>query len=91
MHVSEFITMLGLVKKVDGSPARVVIGPIGNKSCWNNEQFLKQVDDAVRRLQKYYPDFRLDYKFDNAPIHHNKSKDTQILEKMNKNPGGKQV
>ena len=91
MHVSDFITTFGPVKKVDGSPVRVLMGPVGKNCYWNSELFLEQVEEAVRGLHKKYPDFRLDFKFDNAPSHHKKAEEAPVPEKMNKTPGGKQT
>ena len=88
-HVSDFITTFGPVKKVDGSPVRDLIGPIGKTCYWNNELFLEQVEAAIRGLNKQYPNFRLDFRFDNAPLHRKKAEDAPVLEKMNKYPGGK--
>ena len=89
-HVSDFITTFGPVKKVDGSPVRKTIGPIGQGCYWNSDQFLEQVEHAVRGLAKQYPHFRFDLKFDNAPLHKKKPEGAPVLEKMNRNPGGKQ-
>ena len=90
-HVSDFITTFGPVKKVDGTPVRATMGPIGKGCYWRNDLFLEQVEDAVRGLHKQYPKFRLDFKFDNAPLHKKKPEDAPVLEKMNKYPGGKQT
>ena len=86
----DFITTFGPLKKVDGTLLRVAIGPVEKGFYWRNEQFLEQVNSAVRGLNKQYPDFNLDFKFDNAPLHKKRSEDAPVLEKMNKYPGGKQ-
>ena len=90
LHVSDFITTFGPVKKVDGSPVRDLMGPIGKGRYWNNDLFLLQVEEAVRGLSKHYPNFRYDFKFDNAPLHKKRPDDALVLAKMNRKPGGKQ-
>ena len=78
MHVSDFITTFGPVKKVDGSPVRVLMGPVGKNCYWNSELFLEQLEEAVRGLHKKYPEFGLDLKCDNAPSHHMKAEDAPV-------------
>ena len=91
LHVSDFITTFGPVKDVDGNPVRDLMGPIGKEMYWNNDLFIDQVEKAIRGLHRQYPEFRLDFKFDNAPLHRKKAEDAPVLEKMNKFPGGKQT
>ena len=89
-HVSDFITTFGPVKNVYGKAVRMTLGPVGNGCYWNSELFLAQVEEAVLGLHKQFPEFRFDFKFDNAPLHKKFAEDAPVLEKMNKNPGGKQ-
>ena len=90
-HVSVFITTFGPVKKVNGKPVRMTLGPIGKGCYWNSQLVLAQVEAAVLGLHKEFPEYRLDFKSDNAPLHKKFAEDAPILERMNKHPGGKQT
>lgn len=63
---------------------------IGDGVYWHSELMVKQLRRVLAKAEKMYPYARLIFRFDNAPSHRKMPDDALNVQKMNRNPGGRQ-